>query len=80
MAIGLCDDDDDDDDDDDGGDDPLIRELDSDNLASWTPADLLEPSQPSTVQGHISSDPVTAPEVNTQGGEREVLNKRFIQR
>ena len=71
MAIGLCD---------GGGDDPLIRELDLDDLASRTPADLLEPSQPSTVQDNISLDPVTTPEVNTQGGERQVLNKRFIQR
>ena len=62
MAIGLCDDG-------NGGDDPLIRELELDDLASQTPADLLEPSQPSTVQGNTSSDPVTAPEVNTQGGE-----------
>ena len=44
MAIGLCDDGNDDDDD-DGGDDPLIRELDLDDLASRIPADLLEPSQ-----------------------------------
>ena len=64
MAIGFCDDGNDD----DGGDDPLIRELDLDDLASRTPAHLLEPS---TVQDNISSDPVTAPEVNTQGGERE---------
>ena len=76
MAIGLCDDGNDD----DGGDDLLIRELDLDDLASRTPADLLEPSQPSTVQDNISLDPVTAPEINTQGGEREVLNKSFIQR
>ena len=63
MAIGFCDDGNDD----DGGDDSLIRELDLDDLASQTPADLLEPSQPSTVQDNISSDPLTAPEVNTQG-------------
>ena len=65
MAIGFCDDGND-----DGGGDPLIRELDLDDLASRTPPDLLEPSQPSTVQDNISSDPVIAPEVNTQGGER----------
>ena len=40
MAIGLCDDGND-----DGGGDPLIRELDLDDLASQTSADLLEPSQ-----------------------------------
>ena len=50
MAIGFCDDGNDDD-----GGDLLIRELDLDDLASRTPADL-EPSQPSTVQGNISLD------------------------
>ena len=46
--------------DDDGGDDPSIRELDLDDLASRTPANLLWSSQHSTAQDDISSDPVTA--------------------
>ena len=40
MAVGLCEDGNDDED--NGGDDPLIRELDLDNLATQVPPDLLE--------------------------------------
>lgn len=75
MAIGLCDDGCDDED--IGGGDPLIRELDLEHLASQVPPDLLQSSQPSLEQDLTASDPDTpTPEVDTQEGEREVLDKR----
>ena len=73
MAVGLCEDGNDDGN--NGGDDPLIRELDLDNLATQVPPDLLESSQPSVELEHTTSDPTPTPEVNTHGGEREVLIK-----
>ena len=72
MAVGLCEDDNDED---NGGDDLLIRELDLDNLATQVPPDLLESSQPSVQLERTTSDPTPTPELNTHGGEREVLIK-----
>ena len=72
TCIGLSDDGDDEDE--DGGDEPLITELDLDNLASQVPADLLEPSQPAAEQDNTAPDNTPTPEAHThtQQSEREV--------
>jgi hypothetical protein len=78
VAVGLCDTDDDDGD--NGGNDPLITELDLDDLATRVPPELLEPSQPSVESEQTTADP-TATSGESPGereGVREVLTMRPI--
>ena len=53
------------DDGDNGGNDPLIRELDLDDLVTRVPPELLEPSQPTAEPEETTADPTPNP------GERE---------
>ena len=57
------------DDGDNGGNDPLIRELDLDDLATRVPPELLERSQPTAEPEETTADPTPNP--GESPGERE---------
>ena len=59
MAIGFYDAGNDDGD--NGGNDPLIRELDLDDVVSRVPPELLEPSQPPAEPEEMTADPTPNP-------------------
>ena len=72
MAVGFYDDAGNDDGD-NGGNDPLIRELDLDDLVTRVPPELLEPSQPSVEPEQTTPDltPNPGESPGESPGERE---------
>ena len=67
MAVGFYDGGNDDGD--NGGNDPLIRELDLDDVVSRVPPELLEPSQPPAEPEEMTAD--LTPNPGESPGERE---------